>query len=195
MRHQTPAPGRGSGRGVESASRTPRGRFARDATPVEWSLTPAIDFLIGAYERKEAAHDPLRTGPAPDERWNSALLRGRGGTKARWTSFRKTAEKRALAARGEELRESRTELRDRVRIFEDVMRANRAEAKRATEIMQRRIGVLREARAAIERANASKALAARALLDLELISAEVEQTFLHAWLDELEPAGVSALGS
>ena len=107
----------------------------------------------------------------------------------------RAAEKRALAARGEELRESRTELRDQVRIFQDVLSANRAEAKRAKEIMQRRVDVLREARAAIERANASRALAARALLDLELISAEVEQTFFHAWLDELDRAGVSELGN
>jgi apolipoprotein N-acyltransferase len=47
------------------------------------------DFLIGAYEKHETKPDPLRGGQPPDERWNVAALRGRGGLQARWTTFRK----------------------------------------------------------------------------------------------------------
>lgn len=47
------------------------------------------DFLVGAYERKPASVGITHEGPLPDERWNAAVLRRRGGRDAAWSSFRK----------------------------------------------------------------------------------------------------------
>jgi apolipoprotein N-acyltransferase len=47
------------------------------------------DFLFGAYEKKPVATVRAADGRLPDERWNSAVLRRRGGGPAAWSSFRK----------------------------------------------------------------------------------------------------------
>ena len=47
------------------------------------------DFLVGAYEKRETKGDVVKDQPAPDERWNVAALRGRGGLNAKWSTFRK----------------------------------------------------------------------------------------------------------
>lgn len=47
------------------------------------------DFLIGAYERREVKPGLRDDGKVPDERWNTAALRARGGLNASWTTFRK----------------------------------------------------------------------------------------------------------
>jgi apolipoprotein N-acyltransferase len=47
------------------------------------------DFLLGAYEKHETKADVVNGKPAPDERWNVAALRGRGGLGAKWSTFRK----------------------------------------------------------------------------------------------------------
>jgi apolipoprotein N-acyltransferase len=47
------------------------------------------DFLFGAYEKKPVDVGLTHDGPPPDERWNTAVLRRRGGANATWSSFRK----------------------------------------------------------------------------------------------------------
>jgi hypothetical protein len=97
----------------------------------------------------------------------------------------RAAERRALAARDEELRTSRSELRHRLRVFREVAAANRSEAERAASIVAERLAALRVASASLDGAQASRAAFTRDALELELISAEAERIFFGAWLAEL----------
>lgn len=101
----------------------------------------------------------------------------------------RAAEKRALEARDEELRLSRSELRERLRMFREVTRGNEHQASRAHQIVGERLDALRVVHGTLAHAQASRAPFARDLLGLDLISSEAEHVFLEAWLVELRRLG------
>lgn len=105
------------------------------------------------------------------------------------TFAQRAAEKRALEARAEELRSSRSELRERVRMFRAVVEGNESHAAHALQVVSERLASLRAVRSRLDAAQASRAPFARDVLDLELIAAEAELVFLEAWRLELRRVG------
>jgi hypothetical protein len=103
------------------------------------------------------------------------------------------AERRALAARERELSESRSELRDRVRMYLDTLKATQFEAQRSADVVARRVESLRAMRSALEGSSAPKAPFARDLLDVDLFYAQAERLYFDAWLSELRRLGVTTL--
>jgi hypothetical protein len=101
----------------------------------------------------------------------------------------RAAEQRVLEAREEELRRSRSELRERLRMFQAVVAGNANHATQASHLLAERLASLRAVRSRLAAAQASKAPFARDVLELELIAAEAELVFLEAWRVELHRVG------
>jgi hypothetical protein len=159
------------------------------------ALMRAADDAVMEYEREasilrtlDAWQLRLTAGAEPrdasTELFGVALLSFNLGAFAQ-----RAAEERALAAREEELSRSRSELRAKLGVFREVTRANERRASRAARIGRERLAALRSVRAALDRAQAQKAVFARDLIDLDLIVAESEQVLLEAWLVELRRLG------
>jgi hypothetical protein len=101
----------------------------------------------------------------------------------------RAAEQRAIAAREAELQSSRSELRERLRMFRGVAAGNASHAARAAGVVSERLASLRALRATLEGARASMAVLARSLVELEVIAGEAELVFLETWLAELRRLG------
>jgi hypothetical protein len=99
--------------------------------------------------------------------------------------WRNAAESRYLAAREEELKNAKHELRRQLAVFRDQAKRANAHARRELEVIERSIAVLRADRTAVESSDAPSVFYASSMLDLELIGAESERVYLAALIREL----------
>jgi hypothetical protein len=99
--------------------------------------------------------------------------------------WRNAAESRYLAARAEELKDAKYELRRQLVQFREQAKRSSVHAKRELEIVERGLALLKADRAAIESSEAPSVFYARSMLDLELIGAEAERVFLTTLIREL----------
>jgi hypothetical protein len=159
------------------------------------SLLEAADDAALRYER-EASH--LRSLEAWDVRVSGGAAPSGGTTdyfgvahlRFNFGAFaQRAAERRALAAREAELQSSRSELRERLRLFRGVAAGHRSHAARAARVVSERLASLRALRSTLEGAQASRGFLARSLVELELIAGEAELVFLESWLAELSRVG------
>jgi len=93
-------------------------------------------------------------------------------------AWRNAAENRYVAARQDELKSSRYELASRLSAFRASLVSISAQATRELQVLELRVAALTAGRSAMEGFDAVKAAHALALLDLELIAAESERTYL-----------------
>lgn len=98
---------------------------------------------------------------------------------------RNAHDSKYLEARHEELSTARYELRDQVRRFSAQVAATRNQAKKQLEISEKQSKTLEAARAALSKSDAPSAPHALAIVELDLISLEVDQVFLKAIIEEL----------
>lgn len=94
-------------------------------------------------------------------------------------------ESRYLEARADELKTARYELRDQVRRFQTQLRLAAGQAKRELAVVDAQIASLTSARTVLERSEASGAPHSLALVDLDLVFAESERTFLSTLINQL----------
>jgi hypothetical protein len=100
-------------------------------------------------------------------------------------AWRNSAETKQLAAREDELKSSRYELTSRIGVFRATLRSSSTQATRELQIVESRVSALTAGRTALETSEALKAAHALALLDLELIAAEAERTYLTELIAQL----------
>lgn len=100
-------------------------------------------------------------------------------------AWRNAAETRYVAARQDELKSSRSELASRLSAFRASLVSMSAQAARELQVLELRVAALTAGRAAMEGFDAVKAAHALALLDLELIAAESERTYLTELVRQL----------
>lgn len=100
-------------------------------------------------------------------------------------AWRNAAETRYVEARHDELKSSRYELASRLSAFRAGLKSTSAQAQRELHIVESRAAALTAGRAALEGSEALKAAHALALLELELIAAESERTYLTELIGQL----------
>lgn len=98
---------------------------------------------------------------------------------------RNANETKYLDARGEELRKARYEVSQQLRVFRDLVRSERDQAKQELSIIDKRAASLVSARAAVAGSDAPNAPHALAVIDLHMILIEADRVFLTAMIDEL----------
>jgi hypothetical protein len=152
----------------------------------------AVEERAAAVRMLDAWKLDLTAGAAPDGRTTEFF-----GVASVSVSFgawaQREAERRVLAARERELSESRSELRDRVRMYLDTLKATRLEAQRSAEVVARRVESLRAMRGMLEGSSAPKAPFARDLLDVDLFYVQAERLYFETWLSELRRLGETTL--
>ena len=99
--------------------------------------------------------------------------------------WRNGAESRYLDARAEELKRSRTELQERLRVFRAHVKSAAKQAKRELATVEARTATLTAARTSLASSEAPAAPHQLAIVDLELVAAESNRTFLGTYLAEL----------
>jgi hypothetical protein len=99
--------------------------------------------------------------------------------------WRNGAESRYLDARAEELKKSRSELQDRLRVFRARVKVAAAQTKRELATTEARFAALTAVRKSIEASEAAAGPHQLAIIDLELVAADSNRTFLGTYLEEL----------
>lgn len=99
--------------------------------------------------------------------------------------WRNAAESRYRAAREDELKSGRHELRRQLAVFREQARRSKAHAKGELEVVEGTIAMLRADRSAVDSSDAPSVFYASSMIELELIGAESERAYLIALIREL----------